>query len=278
MEKIKFNKKIALFLAIIIITSSLFIVISNIEIKPENKTGFNVYTIPVNYANFTLPYWNPWQQGHNDYDRGMPNMPILSSENRFNTTGFIYQNDSNNLVFYDLENKSIIDLTSQWKDYTVPPLKTHNGILKWYATRQNIYYTQYNNGYIDQIIQIGEIHHYFYIQDYFMNNQTYISKNTTIPVTYARAATTTFGSGFAYYNIYPLTVSNGLFEFIFSSSDNYNGTVSSGIYMEYFFGEIFSQKYRWFRHNQYQGKQCLNRIFISRCTCIRWKYINNGNI
>ncbi len=139
-------------------------------------------------------------------------------------------------VFYDLENKTVIDLTLQWKNYMVPELKTKNGILKWYATRQNIYYTQYSNGYIEQIIQIGEIHHYFYIQDYFMNNQTYISKNTTMPVTYAPPSSC---RGFAYYNIYPLTVSSGTFEFIFASSGNHNATVPSGIYV----WNIFSGKF-----------------------------------
>ncbi len=166
-------------------------------------------------------------------------MPILSSSNRFHTTGFIYQNDRNNLVFYNLHDRKVIDLTSKWQNYTVPPIKTHNGTLRWYATRQNIYYTQYGNGTIEQIDQVGEINHYFYIQDYFMNNETYISKNTTIPITYARAATTGFGHGHAYYNIYPLTVSSGTFEFIFASSPTHNATVNSGIYV----WNIFSGKF-----------------------------------
>ena len=210
----------------------------NSAITAENMSGgMKKYTVPTSYANYTLPHFNPWQMGKNDYGRGMPNQPILGCIN--GSEGFIYQNESNYLVFYQLSTHSLRVLASKWQNYIIPPVRNSNaGITYFYATRQNIYYTQFPNGTISEITSYGLIKNYIYIQIYNTANNEYANANTTLSINKAMLGKGGKG-GNSWYNIYPFSVSNGTYLIEFSSSSTTNITVSNGIYI----WNIYSKKF-----------------------------------
>ena len=192
----------------------------------KNVGGFTEYTLNTNYENYTLPYYNPYQQGYNDYGRNMTNTPILAEISGI--YGFVYQTTSNYLGFYEIQNHKMVNLTTKWQNYTIP--NTYGGkTYTYWASRQNIFYTQLSNGNLSEITNYGLINGYIYVQMYNVNTNTYISKNSTLPISDVQVGswTTTY-----LYEISPFTISNGTFLFIFStSSDATDIPVSSGDYI-----------------------------------------------
>ena len=235
------NKKIiAIMLMGVMIFSGLFVIAENSNSVSSHSTviypdttstlgGFNEYTLNTNYENYTLPYYNSYQQGTNDYDRHNTNTPILAMINGIN--GFVYQTTSNYLGFYELTNHKLVNLTTKWQNYTIPAITGSNGYVdEFFAARQNIFYTQLNNGNLSEITDYGLINGYIYIQVFNAVNFTYYYANTTLPISDAQPFSN--GASNNAYAIYPLTISNGTFVITFSSSTSaQNSSVSSGIYV-----------------------------------------------
>ena len=192
----------------------------------KNVGGFSESTLNTDYSNYTLPYYNPYQQGYNDYGRNMTNTPILAMINGIN--GFIYQTTSNYLGFYELNNHKMVNLTTKWQNYTIP--NTYDGkTYTYWAARQNIFYTQLSNGNISEITNFGLINGYVYVQMYNVNTNSYISKNSTLPISDVQISS---WSSTYLYEISPLTISNGTFLFIFSTGSSASSiSVSSGDYI-----------------------------------------------
>jgi hypothetical protein len=220
------NKKLIVIGLSVLMTLTVLSGISGLA-NATTDGGFNIYTIGTDYANFTLPNYKVWQFGYNNYGRNMTNQPILAEIN--GNYGFIYQDSSNTLAFYNIKTDTYSVLTSSWQNYTIPNSYDGRNIGFW-AARQNLFYTQLLNGNISEISSFGLINGYFYVQQYNAVNNTYISRNTTLP--YTDVQVSTWSSGNYQYNIFPFTISNGTYEFTFTeSSASYNDNVTSGIYI-----------------------------------------------
>ena len=123
------NKKLISIGLTVIMTLTVLSGISGL-VSATTSGGFNVYTIGTDYSNFTLPNYKVWQFGTNDYGRGMPNQPILAEIN--GNYGFIYQDSSNTLAFYNIKNDSYSVLTSSWQNYTIPnSYGSYSSLLYW---------------------------------------------------------------------------------------------------------------------------------------------------
>ena len=221
------NKKLISIGLTVLMTLTVLSSISGLANATTNG-GFNIYTIGTDYANFTLPNYKVWQFGYNDSGRNMTNEPILAEIN--GNYGFIYQDSSNTLAFYNIKTDTYSVLTSSWQNYTIPG--NYGGrSLRYWAARQNLFYTQLLNGNISEISSYGLIGGYFYVQQYNAVNNTYTSRNTTLP--YTDVQESTWLSGSYQYNILPLTISNGTYEISFSeSTGSYtDDNVSNGIYV-----------------------------------------------
>ena len=146
--------------------------------------GFSISNENINYKNVTLPNFNPWQLGTADYGRNEPQEPILANHLKFKNgtkiisgKGFVYQNTHNNLVAYMFNKEQCYVLSSKWQNLTF-----ETEAYKFWASRQNIFYTQLNNGTLNSITNYGVYKGYFYVQAYFPMNNTYKISNTTLSV------------------------------------------------------------------------------------------------
>ena len=150
----------------------------------KSHGGFTYYNENISYRNVTLPDFNSWQLGRNDYGRHEPQEPILANHLKFYNKsgliqgrGFIYQNTKNTISAYMISTGKYYILSNKWENLTYDTSKR-----VFWASRQDIFYTELNNGTLNSITDYGVIHGYFYVQAYFPLNNTYKVSNTTLSI------------------------------------------------------------------------------------------------
>ena len=192
--------------------------IQEIPDEPISYGGFNYYNESISYRNVTIPDFNSWQLGINDYGRHEPQEPILANHLKFYNQsslivgrGFIYQNINNTLSAYMISTGKYYIISTKWENLTY---NTDSRI--FWASRQDIFYTELNNGTLDSITDYGVINGYFYVQAYFPLNNTYKLSNTTLSV----SDIAKYGENYSFrspceWNIYPLSL-NGTYLIDFS--------------------------------------------------------------
>lgn len=219
---------------IVLLFLFMFIISSVVIFKPVNATaiqnnntnvgGFTVYNTTIDWQNYTLPNYNHNQENVNAntgaYRGGMHgyNIPIFSRHNVFNNAGFIYQNTNNKLVFYDIQNNTEIILTNSWHNLTL----YYKGTNGW-ATRSEYFYTQYNNGSMDDVWNWGNVSGYMWLQVYFFNNNTYYYANSTI------LTNNTIGNS-GYYGWYQLAL-NATFYYSYRDTNSNDYYIGYGAYV-----------------------------------------------
>jgi hypothetical protein len=125
--------------------------------------------------------------------------------------GFIYQNTNNTLSAYMISTGKYYILSNKWENLTYD---TSNRI--FWASRQDIFYTELNNGTLSSITDYGVINGHFYVQVYFPLNNTYKLSNTTLSVPDISKYGENYSSRSPYeWNIYPLSL-NGTYLIDFS--------------------------------------------------------------
>jgi len=180
--------------------------------------GFSISYENIKYKNVTLPNFNPWQSGMHNYGRNEPQEPILANHLKFKNgtkiimgRGFVYQNTHNNLVTYIFNKDHCYVLSRKWQNLT---FETEKHI--FWASRQNIFYTQLNNGVLNSITDYGIHKGYFYVQAYFPITNNYKISNTILSVQdIGKYGYHNYMRKGSEWNIYPLSL-NGTYLIDFS--------------------------------------------------------------
>jgi hypothetical protein len=143
------------------------------------------YNVSVNTLNSTLPDYNAWQMGNNDYGSGLPMYPIFTADNNLGGWGYVYQGTNNHLVFYNVNTSKVTSISSSWINLTMPSKLGNITLFSSGTGRQDLFYETHANGSLYMIMDYGIKHgNYLYVQEYFLYNHTSLLQNTTIPIDY----------------------------------------------------------------------------------------------